>query len=110
VAVTVLVVLERVAVVCRKLHRNHHHQQLLQHHPYRWINCEKDDHALNENTDSKDDTDNDDRVVMVFLHGLFGHGKNLTTMATKLCQQHNCAGLLIDLLGHGGTVSLTQKQ
>jgi esterase len=41
-----------------------------------------------------------DRVV--FLHGFLGQGKNLSTLARKLCERHpTWYAVLVDLLGHG---------
>jgi pimeloyl-ACP methyl ester carboxylesterase len=41
------------------------------------------------------------RPPTVFLHGLLGSGRNLKTMAKKICAQNNTPGLLVDLTGHG---------
>jgi pimeloyl-ACP methyl ester carboxylesterase len=48
---------------------------------------------------------------ILFLHGLLGNGRNLKTLASKVCAQHQAstsssahhhvAGLLMDLRGHG---------
>lgn len=76
--------------------------------------------------DDDDDhyVDNDEEYIFVFLHGLFGQGKNLSTMAQKLLSEiaypnqyeeddlqlykysenqrgHKCSGILVDLYGHG---------
>jgi pimeloyl-ACP methyl ester carboxylesterase len=48
----------------------------------------------------RDDADNN-QVVFVFLHGLFGQGINLKRLAQQLCQRYSSSGLLIDLPGHG---------
>ena len=45
---------------------------------------------------------NNDHVVL-FLHGLLGNGRNLRTMAKKLCDNHNQPGMLLDVRGHGGS-------
>ncbi|GKY90520.1 hypothetical protein MPSEU_000025700 [Mayamaea pseudoterrestris] len=38
---------------------------------------------------------------IVFLHGLLGNGKNVQTMARKLCERKDRSGLLMDVRGHG---------
>lgn len=38
---------------------------------------------------------------IVFLHGLLGNGRNVKTMATKICQSKERPWILIDLPGHG---------
>jgi len=47
--------------------------------------------------------------VVLFLHGLLGNGRNLRTMARKLCDRHNQPGMLLDVRGHGGS-KLTSQQ
>ena len=39
--------------------------------------------------------------VVLFLHGLLGNGRNLRTMAKKVCQASQQPGLLLDIRGHG---------
>ena len=41
--------------------------------------------------------------VILFLHGLLGNGRNLRTMARKVCEKSNQHGLLLDVRGHGGS-------
>ena len=41
--------------------------------------------------------------VVLFLHGLLGNGRNLRTMAKKLCEKHNQPGILLDIRGHGSS-------
>jgi pimeloyl-ACP methyl ester carboxylesterase len=41
------------------------------------------------------------RRPLVFLHGLLGNVRNVKSMAKKMCDIHNCPGLLLDLTGHG---------
>lgn len=41
--------------------------------------------------------------VVLFLHGLLGNGRNLRTMAKKVCDQNNQPGILLDMRGHGGS-------
>lgn len=45
----------------------------------------------------------DSRHVVVFLHGLLGNGRNLRTMAKKMCDTFIQPGLLLDLRGHGSS-------
>ena len=63
---------------------------------YQWIRRTEGD-VLGNN----DELVPESTVVFVFLHGLFGHGTNLKRFAQQLCQRYLCAGLLIDLPGHG---------
>jgi pimeloyl-ACP methyl ester carboxylesterase len=44
----------------------------------------------------------------VFLHGLLGSGRNLRTLAQKMCAINKNQGVLVDLAGHGK--SLTTKR
>jgi len=39
--------------------------------------------------------------TIVFLHGLLGNGRNIKTMANKLCAMKQTNGLLLDITGHG---------
>ena len=81
---------------------------------YRWIypTPKKED-------DAKEDTAADE-YIFVFLHGLFGQGKNLSSLAQALLRDwaaahanetantgtgKKCFGLLIDLYGHGQSSS-----
>jgi predicted alpha/beta-fold hydrolase len=41
------------------------------------------------------------RATIVFFHGLLGHGRNIKTMAKKLCEMKRTNGLLLDVTGHG---------
>jgi pimeloyl-ACP methyl ester carboxylesterase len=42
---------------------------------------------------------------IVFLHGLFGNGKNLKTLAKKVVAVKETSGVLVDLRGHGRSLS-----
>ena len=44
--------------------------------------------------------DHHDHVIL-FLHGLLGNGRNLRTMAKKVCESSQHPGLLLDIRGHG---------
>ena len=41
------------------------------------------------------------RSPIVFLHGLLGHGRNLRTLARRVCQAKQAPGLVVDIPGHG---------
>jgi pimeloyl-ACP methyl ester carboxylesterase len=55
-------------------------------------------------TSELDPTNDKENHSIVFLHGLLGNGRNLKTMAKKMCAAVNRPGLLLDLPGHGGSV------
>jgi hypothetical protein len=78
---------------------------------YKWI------YPTTATAENHDDN-TDEEYVFVFLHGLFGQGKNLSTFAQKLLHEMvypttkkkdsmelrkgiKCSGILIDLHGHG---------
>jgi pimeloyl-ACP methyl ester carboxylesterase len=66
-----------------------------------WINS--------NNTNNNDDQDYEsqngmDHHTLVFLHGLLGSGRNVQTMAKKMCAITDRPGLLVDLTGHGSSV------
>jgi pimeloyl-ACP methyl ester carboxylesterase len=46
---------------------------------------------------------NGDNHTLVFLHGLLGNGRNVQTMAKKMCAVTDRPGLLVDLTGHGAS-------
>jgi pimeloyl-ACP methyl ester carboxylesterase len=56
-----------------------------------WIN--------NNNSNSN----NDGNHTIVFLHGLLLSGRNVQTMAKKMCAATDRPGLLVDLTGHGSS-------
>ncbi|CAB9497791.1 Abhydrolase domain containing [Seminavis robusta] len=41
--------------------------------------------------------------VVLFLHGLLGNGRNVRTMAKKLCDASQRPGVLLDVRGHGNS-------
>jgi len=45
----------------------------------------------------------DKSQTIVFLHGLLGNGRNIQTLARKMCATLGRPGLLLDLRGHGGS-------
>ena len=47
--------------------------------------------------------------IVVFLHGLLGNGRNLRTMAKKICESSLQPGLLLDLRGHGNSRPLPNQ-
>jgi hypothetical protein len=51
------------------------------------------------------DVPENNKVVFVFLHRLFGQGKDLKSLAQELCERYRAAGLLIDLPGHGSSMA-----
>jgi pimeloyl-ACP methyl ester carboxylesterase len=58
-----------------------------------WINN-------NSNNNEDNETANDNHTI-VFLHGLLNTGRNVQTMAKKMCAATGRLGLLVDLTGHG---------
>jgi pimeloyl-ACP methyl ester carboxylesterase len=56
---------------------------------------------IGSNNDEQNEGDNDHTIV--FLHGLLGNGRNIQTMAKKMCASLDRPGLLVDLTGHGGS-------
>lgn len=48
-------------------------------------------------------SDNQCDHLVLFLHGLLGNGRNLRTMAKKLCEASNQPGILLDVRGHGNS-------
>jgi pimeloyl-ACP methyl ester carboxylesterase len=49
------------------------------------------------------ESEGDNEHTIVFLHGLLGNGRNMQTMAKKMCASLDRPGLLVDLTGHGGS-------
>jgi len=46
-------------------------------------------------------------VTVLFLHGILGSGRNLRTLATRLCQQiPQLRVVLVDLRGHGDSAQV----
>ncbi len=81
---------------------------------YRWM------YPTPKNEDNTKEDTAADEYIFVFLHGLFGQGKNLSSLAQALLRDwavarpnettntggRKCSGLLIDLYGHGRSSKL----
>jgi pimeloyl-ACP methyl ester carboxylesterase len=56
------------------------------------------------------DKNSSSSATICFLHGLLGNGRNLKTFANKVCAQSQESAVLLDLRGHGKSISKPVKK
>eukprot|EP00571_Detonula_confervacea_P002179 CAMPEP_0172326854 /NCGR_PEP_ID=MMETSP1058-20130122/57824_1 /TAXON_ID=83371 /ORGANISM="Detonula confervacea, Strain CCMP 353" /LENGTH=347 /DNA_ID=CAMNT_0013043745 /DNA_START=203 /DNA_END=1246 /DNA_ORIENTATION=- len=87
-------------MACRRYSSTRHLQQQQPKLAYEWI---VDGTVIPQSKIMDHEIDNDKEVI-VFLHGLLGNAKNLRTPAKKLTQQlPHYNALLLDIRGHGNS-------